>query len=165
MNECLCAECTPYDTVLVPTEEHEDLVAEVRDLIAKWQPRMRWLDGWTVHARPIAAGCGNWTMRIDSASYIRSAVIEVRPEADVDRDGFLPDEHSLELVVVHELCHVLFEGLRACALNQAADPDDEVGLAIHRFMVDAEEVAAWSLARTLAAQEAQERPVEARKRR
>ena len=134
-----------------PSDRHALAIAEVERLIEKWRPRMPWLAGWTVRVRPIPEGHGEWSMRIDTALYVKIATIEVR-ESVLDEDDILEDEHSVELMVLHELSHVLFETGRYVFMNWLVQ-DEEVPQPALLAMQDSEESAVWSLSRAMLAME------------
>jgi hypothetical protein len=133
------------------TPEHLDLCRQVQDLVEKWR-WLPWLAGWTLDVEPIDSVDGeDWEMRIETLQLVRYGKIQVTPNVeDPDTKYCFPiGEYSVELVVVHELCHVLFEDIRGHALyfhniqNQS----------FYNVLDIEEEKCVWALARTLLAME------------
>lgn len=136
-------------TDFVPSKEHLALIKEVESYVTKWQPRLPWLDGWSVKVRPEPPGEGSWTMHIETGSYVKSAIISVRENANTaDARTFMEDDYSVELVVIHELCHVCVEPLRNVFWNWTTE-DGMVPEPAHLAITDAEEPCVWAMCRAL----------------
>lgn len=149
--DCGCFDDEEIDPSWEPNERHALAVDQVRQLVAKWEPRLPWLSGWKLKVRPIPEGHGEWSMRIDTALYVKIATLEVR-ESVLEPDDILDDEHSVELMVLHELCHILFEQGRYVFMNWLV-VEEEIPQPALLAMQDAEETSVWSLARALLAME------------
>jgi hypothetical protein len=152
MFDCSCDECAKdrFPADWTPSERFEDVLNQVRYYVDAYLPALTWLAGWTVRVEPIRddpSGNPEWSMRINSAAYIRTAIIEVR-ESVLDHDRFLGEEHTIKLMVLHELCHLLIEPMRYVFNNWASDQEGMPAQAAYSFQ-DAEEVAVWHLARFL----------------
>ena len=146
MSDCTCKE---QEEPFEPSSRHRELRAEVEGYIEKWRPYLPWIDGWQIKVKPIPDGCGLWSMRVESASYVKGAVIEVRESAlDEAEADFLWDEHSVELVVLHELVHLALEPMRHVFYNWVAEEDGASSPAV-RSMTDAEEFSTWNICRAL----------------
>jgi hypothetical protein len=80
--------------------------------------------------------------RIESSFYTRHATLFVKAGAKQSpiADYLPPGEYSLDLIVLHELCHLLFEGWRA---HIPAGPD------LVPVMITEEEKITWELSRTI----------------
>ncbi len=133
------------------TEEHLNLCRHVQDLVEKWR-WLPWLNGWTLDVEPIDHVDGeDWEMRIETLQLVRYGKIQVTPNVeDPDTKYCFPiGEYSVELVVVHELCHILFEDIRGHALYF----HNVMNQSFYNVLDIEEEKCVWALARTLLAME------------
>lgn len=136
-----------------PTKDHLAEVREVEKYVKKWKPRLWWLRNWDITVVPIPDDMEPEAyIRIACASYIQTGRIEVRQglSSNATLIEFLGDEFSVELVTVHELCHVLLDDLYSLFMNWV---ENDIGLpqAAMSSYRDLDEKAVWNMSRTLLA--------------
>lgn len=127
-----------------PTDDHLALCAEVEQLVTKWRERLPWLTGWKITVEAVPIESDDYRMSIVTTPSLKGAIIQVcEGVTDDDSEFFHDDEYTLELVVLHELCHVLMEPMRIVTMGW----DDDLRLT--RMFNQEEETAVWTLCRTL----------------
>ena len=90
-------------------------------------------------------------MKVDPAGYVHGAQILVKPDplSVADKNLFPEGEYTLELLVLHELCHLVLDALRTHSNNVICDLDDESIRQASSVLETETEIVAWHMARAL----------------
>ena len=134
-----------------PTPEHIAIIDEARTFLTKWKPRLPWMAAWHVIFMPIPDNNQEWGMKIDIASFVHGAQLLIKPNplAAGDKHLFPDGEYTLELLVLHELCHLAIDPLKTHNINVISALDDESIRQAVSVLESEEETVAWNMARAL----------------
>jgi hypothetical protein len=130
--------------------EHQALVGEVEAIIEHWQPTLSWLKAWEITVVPVPENEEDWPLQLATYYFVRKAQLQVKASAGIPEIVriFPPGEYSLELLVLHELCTLLFERIRQSFIPHCNACGSAVGAAM---MEQEEELVSWRVARALLA--------------